>query len=230
MLRLAYERRKLLRLPVIRKLKEAAPRQGFFEQDQYCAVRAQLPEDLQCAVGIAYTFGWRMQSEVLALRWSQVDLKAGTLRLNARETKNEAGRVVWLTPELHTALAGQQQRVRALERTMHAIVLTCSLTCAAATRVPRTDTSARFAVRHDGTPDVRGSPLARRRACLAGCGTISGGRPSATWSRRACPSAWLTITGHQTRSVFDRYHIVSSADLQEASRKLSDATSVKARV
>ena len=30
----------------------------------------------------------------------------------------------------------------------------------------------------------------------------------------------MTMTGHCTRSVFDRYHIVSPTDLQEASRKL----------
>ena len=28
-------------------------------------------------------------------------------------------------------------------------------------------------------------------------------------------------TGHKTRSVFDRYHIVSPGDLQEAARKLA---------
>jgi hypothetical protein len=31
----------------------------------------------------------------------------------------------------------------------------------------------------------------------------------------------MTITGHKTRAVFDRYHIVSPGDLQEATRKLA---------
>jgi hypothetical protein len=31
----------------------------------------------------------------------------------------------------------------------------------------------------------------------------------------------MTITGHKTRAVFDRYHIVSPADLQEAAKKLA---------
>jgi hypothetical protein len=31
----------------------------------------------------------------------------------------------------------------------------------------------------------------------------------------------MTITGHKTRSVLDRYHIVSLTDLHEASRRLS---------
>ena len=30
----------------------------------------------------------------------------------------------------------------------------------------------------------------------------------------------MTITGHKTRAVFDRYHIVSPGDLEEATRKL----------
>lgn len=36
----------------------------------------------------------------------------------------------------------------------------------------------------------------------------------------------MTITGHKTRSVFERYNIVSPGDLQEAARKLSEAGSV----
>ncbi len=31
----------------------------------------------------------------------------------------------------------------------------------------------------------------------------------------------MTVTGHKTRAVFDRYHIVSPADLQEVARKLA---------
>jgi hypothetical protein len=40
----------------------------------------------------------------------------------------------------------------------------------------------------------------------------------------------MTITGHKTRAVFDRYHIVSPGDLQEATRKLAGTFSGTLRV
>src|SRR4030095_10773799 len=104
MLRLAYERGPLFRLPIARRRREAGPREGFFELDQFTAVGRRLPEDLQVAVAIAHAYGWRMQSEVLTLERRQLDLEAGTLRLNAGTTKNDEGRVVYLTPELKAAL------------------------------------------------------------------------------------------------------------------------------
>jgi integrase len=36
----------------------------------------------------------------------------------------------------------------------------------------------------------------------------------------------MMITGHKTRSIFDRYQIVSPGDLQEAARKIDKAASV----
>jgi hypothetical protein len=65
MLRLGYEREKVGKLPVIHKLTDAAPRPGFFERTDFEVVRRQLRPDLQCAVTIAHSYGWRMQSEVL---------------------------------------------------------------------------------------------------------------------------------------------------------------------
>ncbi len=122
MLRLSYENGKLLRLPVIRKLKANGPRQGFFERDQYDSVRRQLPADLQVATEIAYTFGWRMQSEVLALELRQLDLDHGTVRLDPGSTKNGDGRVVYVHSELLTQLAEQVGRVRALELKLGRII------------------------------------------------------------------------------------------------------------
>jgi len=66
MLRLAYEHSKLQRLPVIKRLREAAPRAGFVTRDQFEGVRQHLPEELQVAMTVAYTFGWRKR-EVLNL-------------------------------------------------------------------------------------------------------------------------------------------------------------------
>jgi hypothetical protein len=66
---------KLLRTSVIRKGKEAPPRQEFFEPAAFKAVRQELRPDLRVAVALADALGWRMQSEVLPLALRQVDLQ-----------------------------------------------------------------------------------------------------------------------------------------------------------
>jgi hypothetical protein len=90
MVRLAYKNRKLRHLPLLEKPKEGPARTGFFERDQFAALRRHLPEDLQVAVTIAYTYGWRTQDEVLKLERRHVDLGAGTLRLDTRRTARGA--------------------------------------------------------------------------------------------------------------------------------------------
>ncbi len=58
MLRFAYERGKLLRLPMIHKLKEPPPRQGFIELDRFKEVCRRLPEHYRVAVSLAFMYGW----------------------------------------------------------------------------------------------------------------------------------------------------------------------------
>jgi integrase len=211
MLRLAYEGAKLLRLPVVHKLKEAGPRQGFFERDAFEAVRRHLRPDLQLAATICYQLGWRVRSEVLTLERRQVDLEAGTLRLEPGTTKNDDGRLCYVTPELRALLVAQVERVRTLERQTGRIIpflfphlqgkhrgdrlqdfrKAWSHACAAA--------GVRGMLRHDF-----------RRTAVRNM--VNAGVPE---------RVAMKVTGHKTRAVFDRYHIVSPGDLQDVARRLA---------
>ena len=72
-------------------LTENNARQGFFEQWEYEAVLAKLPDYLRPAASFAYLTGWRLRSEVLKLTWQQIDFEAGTVRLEVGTTKNKEG-------------------------------------------------------------------------------------------------------------------------------------------
>ena len=73
-MRLAVRQGLLSTVPAFTLLKEAAPRAGFFERDAFEAVCRRLPEDLQLALRVEHTYGWRMQSEVLTRQWPHLDL------------------------------------------------------------------------------------------------------------------------------------------------------------
>jgi integrase len=114
----------MLRVPRIHLLQESAPHSGFFERSDFECVRTHLSQrpDLQLAISLANTFGWRMQSEVLQMQLSQIDLAAGTLRLEPGTTKNREGRTVHLTPELIPLMSEQIMGVKALSRKLNRVV------------------------------------------------------------------------------------------------------------
>jgi integrase len=152
-----------------------------------------------------------MQSEVLTLERRLLDLQAGTLRLEPGTTKNDDGRVVYLPPVLTPLLTAQMERVRALERETGRII-------------PYLFPHLRGPYRGKRIQDFK---RAWKTACLkAGCPGMLRHDFRRTAVRNMVnlgipERVAMKVTGHRSRSVFDRYHIVSPGDLQEVARKLT---------
>ena len=152
-----------------------------------------------------------MKSEVLTLTLSQVDLSAGTLRINPGGSKTGEGRVVYLSSEVRMLVEELLERVRTLSRKLGRVIpylfphLTASHFQGERIRDFRKNWAS--ACKATGLSGMLRHDLRR----TAARNLIRSGVPEVVSMR---------ITGHRTRSVFDRYNIVSPADLQDAARKM----------
>ena len=187
---------KVDRVPYIPMLKENNTRKGFFEHVGYLELKKALPEYVKPIVTFGYKFGWRL-SEIIELTWDRVDLKNGIVRKEPGETKNDEARTVYLDEELKGIF-----KKLFTER--------------------RLDTSNVFL--RDGEP-IRGFRKAWLKACkdakLKGM-LFHDLRRTAVRNmvRSGIPEGVaMKISGHKTRSVFDRYNIVSDRDLKLATQK-----------
>ncbi len=215
--RLAEQAAKLLHHPYIPMLREHNIRTGFFEREEFEAVRDALPAPLRGVVTFAYLTGWRVPSEVLTLQWRNVDRTAGVVRLDPGTTKNAEGRTFPygdLLPELRDVINAQWTETKRVEQTREIV---CP-----------------WVFHRDGRP-IRHLYGAWRAACAAaGCpGKIPHDfRRTAVRNlvRAGVPErVAMQLTGHKTRSVFDRYDIVSEADLSDAVAKLAGAPAAATR-
>lgn len=207
---LAVRGGRLVRRPHIPMLQEHNVRTGFLEPEQFASVIAHLPEALQPVITLAYYTGWRTKSEILPLEWRQVDRKACTIRLDPGTTKNGAGRLF-----VYSELPAVQDVITAAWTAHEALK-------AAGTISPRVFTRAGAAIKF-----YRRSWITACKA--AGCP----GRVVHDLRRTAIRNlvragvserTAMVISGHKTRSVFDRYDIVSEGDIREAGRKLAALT------
>jgi integrase len=182
------------RVPSFPMLPEHNVRRGFFELDEVERVIGGLPDYLQDLTRFAFLTGWR-RGEVTGLRWDMVDL-AGRL-ITLPTSKNNKGRVLALEGELWEIIERRYADRGLVPWVFH-----------------------RYGQR------IRGFRKAWAAACLAA------GVPDRHFhdlrrstvrnlTRAGVPEKIaMDLTGHKTRSVYDRYNITSEDDLRTAARKL----------
>ena len=203
---LGFRAGKVAQRPYIPMLKEAQARQGFFTDLDILALLAELPSDLRPLIECAYLTGWRIDDELLPLKWSHVDLVAGTIRLDT--SKNGEARVYPFSvrPRLETLLRQQREATSALEREQGRII-----------------------------PYVfhrKGEPIKNfTRAWEAACERI--GLPDRirhdlrrsairNMEHAGVPrSVAMRLVGHKTESVYTRYAVMFEDDLKRGVEKLA---------
>ena len=205
--RLARQADRISHIPHFPAIAANQVRSGFFEESEFRRVVEHLPHGLQPIAEFGYLSGWRI-SEIPGLRWHQVDLHSGVVRLEAGTTKNDEGRVLpfYALPALKDLLLRQRQRTDRKERQYKRVLPWVF------------HRRAKKILRIDG---------AWKRACeRAGCAgkLFHDLRRTAVRNleRAAVPrSVAMKITGHKTESVYRRYAIVNERDLAEGLGKLA---------
>jgi integrase len=205
MFSLAVQSGRMSHKPFIPMLSEAPPRAGFLATDQFEEIRRCLPESVRGVAEFAFLTGWRVVSEVVPLRWAQVDLGGGTVRLEPGMGKTGEARTFPLTRALRQLLKTQRARTHAVQRRLGKLV---PLVFHNEGRpIKRFDKTWKVAATAAGYPWTIPHDLRR-------CGVrnlVRAGVPE---------RVAMQMTGHKTRSVFERYNIVSEGDYRDAVRRI----------
>jgi integrase len=198
---------KVTRVPKIPKLEENNVRKGFFERDDFVRLRSELPIHLKPLVTFAFETGCR-KGEILGLRWDQVDLIERIIRLEPGETKNDEGRTIPIMSDELFKMLVEQKKLRDDQWPACPWVFSFRGGQIKDFRGAWDEASKRA-----GLVDLNGKPLRvfhdLRRTGVRNI--IRAGVPE---------RVAMMISGHKTRSMLDRYNIVSEGDLLEAAKKV----------
>jgi integrase len=175
------------------RLTEDEPRKGFLKPELYQKLLFELPEVLRLLFVIAYHVGLR-KGALLRIKWPQVDLKANTIWMEGRKSNRKP------EPVAVPIYGDMAKFIEMQPRTSEYLFARGSK--------PIRDfrESGDLACQRAGVPDLQFHDL--RRTAVRNL------------RRAGVPeTVIMKITGHRTRSVFERYNITDETDTQEAGRK-----------
>ncbi len=205
MIRLGAKSGLVVVLPIFPTIYVDNARQVFWEPEEYKAILAEVPHYLRPIIATEYWTGFRAD-ELLKLEWRHVDLETGRIELEPKMNKNKSFKTIYLPQD---ALAVLRDWRKTTEDLM-------SITDTIITRV----------FHRNGQPIKSYRTAwdnARKRVGLQGK-TFHDFRRTMTRHLRDAgvddPTS-MKITGHKTRSVFDRYNIRDERDVKNAADKLS---------
>ena len=197
---------KVVRRPHFPHLKENNTRKGFLEDAQFDALRAECSKVglwLRAMLEVGGTFAWR-KSELENLRVNQVDLIAGTVRLEPGETKNDEGRTAIMPSTvrllLEPCIVGKKPEALVFTREDGSRIQDFRKTWNTACSAAKVPGLLFHDLRRTGVRNMIRAGIPERVA--------------------------MTISGHKTRSILDRYNIVSTQDLKVAARRMEEAAIV----
>jgi integrase len=187
------------RAPYVPKLEEDNARQGFLEPEQYEKLLTELPVRLKALYVCGYHVGGR-KGELRKVRWEQVDFDAGLIRLAAGQTKAKKPRCLPIYGDMGRWLKFQQEQQPA--------------------GCPWVFNSRTMPV----GAHLEGWADACERAGLPGLLFHDLRRSAIRNMKRAGIQdvVAMEISGHKTRSVFDRYNITDEGDIGNAADKLTE--------
>lgn len=213
---------RIVKVPYIPKSGQDNIRQGFLEFDGYETVLTELPLSLKCAFVVGYHIGNR-KSAVLALKWPQIDFGNQVIRFIRMQNRKPVPIAAPIYGDMDEWLRRQKayrdEHFPACESVFFWYLEDCEIAPVSkkghggrrgvpGSRIKSFYDSWRSAVKRAGFPGLLFHDL--RRSAVRNMVEKAG-----ISEKRA-----MEISGHKTRSCFDRYHIVSLADIKESGQKM----------
>ena len=206
-LNLARRAGKVASVPPFPTVNPGPPRTGFLDDGDLPKLLGELSPDLRPLAHFLALTGWRV-GEAVALTWDRVDFAHGVVTLDVGTTKNGAGRTFpfGALPDLQALLEAQRDVTDTVQRATGQIVARVFHRQGQPIRSFHdawNGATERAGLKGLLVHDLRRSAI--RRFVRAGI------------PERVC----MALSGHKSRSVFDRYNIVSGRDLSDNVAKLA---------